>query len=322
MIEKFDELAKGMARSVTRRGALRKFGFAMAGIALAASSVAAQQFSAWSTPVNLGPSMNTTNNERHSAISADLLTIFFVSDRPRGFGGFDLWVAQRANRNADWGPAENLGPNTNTSQDEFTPELSPDGHWLFFATSGLESKNNLQIYASFRSDTNDNLGWGPPMNLGKGINSGHPNGDPSMFIDPQTGLAKLYFARLDRDSDDWNIYQSSQGPDGTFGDAVPVTELNTRYRETHPTVRRDGLEIIFTSNRPGSFGGLDLWVSTRPTTADIWSTPVNVGSEVNTEFDDRAPYLSDDGLALIMASNRPGGFGGDDLYISTRKKLQ
>jgi hypothetical protein len=270
----------------------------------------------------MGPSINTTNNELHSAISADLLTIFFVTDRPGGFGDFDLWVAHRANRNADWGPAENLGANINTSSAEYTPELSPDSHWLFFATGGLESKNNLQIYASFRSDTNDDLGWEPPLNLGKGVNSGHPNGDPSIFIDPQTGLATLYFARLDRDGDDWNIYQSIQGPDGRFGNAVAVTELNTRYRETRPTVRRDGLEIIFTSDRPGSFGGFDLWVSTRPTTADLWSTPVNLGPEVNTAFDDRAAYLSDDGLTLILASNRPGGFGGDDLYVSTRRKLQ
>lgn len=140
MNDKFDELRKVLAQSLSRRGALKRFSTSIAGIALAASSVAAQQFTDWSMPVNLGPSINTTNNERHSAISSDLLTIFFVSDRPGGFGDFDLWVAQRANRNADWEPAENLGSNINTSQAEYTPELSPDGHWLFFATSGLESK--------------------------------------------------------------------------------------------------------------------------------------------------------------------------------------
>jgi Tol biopolymer transport system component len=323
MNDKLNELAKNMARSATLPGACKKFAVAMAGIALAASSVAAQQLSAWSAPVNMGPSINTTNNERHSALSADLLTIFLASDRPGGLGGFDLWVAQRANRNADWAPGQNLGPNINTSADEYTPELSPDDHWLFFANSGPDTKNFLEIYAAFRSETNNNLGWGQPVNLGKGVNSvGHPTGDPSMFVDPQTGVVTLFFARLDRDGDDWNIYQSVQGSDGTFGDAVPVAELNTRNRETHPTVRRDGLEVIFTSNRPGSLGGLDLWVATRLTTSDTWSTPVNLGPTVNTEFDDRAPYLSDDGLTLILASNRPGGFGGDDLYVSTRKKLQ
>jgi hypothetical protein len=348
MNEKFDELAKGMAQSVARRRVLKKLGVELAcdteckrkaiksqlihtnglraifilGL-LAGASAAAQQFSAWSTPVNMGPAINTPNSELHTAISSDGLVIFFVSDRPGGFGDYDLWVAQRPCRNTDWTSAQNLGPNLNTFGGELTPELSPDGHWLLFSSWGREKNENLEIYATLRSDTNDNFGWGPPMNLGKGVNSGHPNGDPSIFIDPQTGVVTLYFARLDRGGqDDWNIYQSIQGADGTFGDAVPVAELNTPYRETHPSVRRDGLEVIFTSTRPGSLGGLDLWVSTRPTTRAPWSTPLNLGPRINTEFNDRAPYLSDDGLTLILASDRPGGFGGDDLYVSTRKKLQ
>ncbi len=290
---------------------------------LISASVQAQQFAAWSPPVNMGPSINTTNNEWHAAISADGLSIFFSSDRAGGFGAFDLWVAQRARPNADWGPAQNLGPTINTFAGEFTPELSPDGHWLFFSSSGFAMGDKFNIYASFRSDTSDNLGWGSPANLGKGVNSNHGNGDPSLFIDPQTGVVTLYFARLDRNGqDDWNIYQSIQGADGTFGDAVPVSELNTPDRETHPTVRRDGLEVLFTSDRPGSLGRVDLWVSTRATTTDKWSTPVNLGPTVNTQFNDRAPYLSDDGLSLILISDRPGGFGWNDLYVSTRKKLE
>jgi len=101
-----------------------------------------------------------------------------------------------------------------------------------------------------------------------------------------------------------------------------VAELNTPHRETRPKVRRDGLEILFTSDRPGSLGGVDLWTSTRPTTSDNWSTPINLGPTVNTEFNDRAPYLSDDGLSLIFVSDRPGGFSGNDLYVSTRKRIQ
>jgi Tol biopolymer transport system component len=287
---------------------------------LACGSAAAQSFSAWSTPVNMGPSLNTDADEWHCALSGDGLSIFFVSDRPGGFGGFDLWVAQRPHRNADWAAARNLGPNLNTSTDEFTPELSPDGHWLFFSSTGLSPNKHLQIYAAFRADPNDNLGWGPPVDLGPGVNSSHYTGDPSIFIDPGSGAVTLLFVRLDRNNDDWNIYQSVQGPDGVFGDAVPVPELNTRSRETHPTVRRDGLEVIFVSNRPGSLGGVDLWASTRPTTSDKWSTPVNLGPTVNTEFNDRAPYLSADGLSLVLVSDRPGGFGGNDLYVSTRKK--
>jgi hypothetical protein len=91
---------------------------------------------------------------------------------------------------------------------------------------------------------------------------------------------------------------------------LPVMEAN---------FRRDGLEIILSSNRPGSFGLIDLWVSTRPTTHDKWSTPVNLGATINTASQDRAPYLSDDGLTLLFTSDRPGGLGGDDFYMVTRK---
>jgi hypothetical protein len=167
------------------------------------------------------------------------------------------------------------------------------------------------------------FGGGPPVNLGKGVNSPHTNCDPTLFVDPQTGVTTLYFARLERPGQgDWNIYASTLGADGTFGPAVLVPELSSPYRDTHPTIRRDGLEIFLSSNRPGSLGLIDLWVSTRPTTHDSWSTPVNLGPTINTLSQDRAPYLSDDGQTLLFTSDRPGGFGSDDIYMITREKLQ
>src|SRR5256714_5800460 len=150
---------------------------------LTGATLHAQQFSPWSSPVNMGPSINTVYNEWHAAISADGLTIFFSTDRPGGFGDFDLWVAERPRPDADWGPARNLGPKINTFSGEYTPELSPDRPWLFFATGGFAMAEKFNVYASFRSDTSDNLGWGTPINLGKGVNANHPNGDPSLFID-------------------------------------------------------------------------------------------------------------------------------------------
>ena len=196
--------------------------------------------------------------------------------------------------------------------------MSPDRHWLFFCSGGLGSGHDLDIYAAFRQDTSDNFGWGQPSNLGKGVNSPLDDGDPTIFIDPNTGVVTLYFARLSKFTD-WDIYTSTRGADGTFGPAVLVPELSSPYRDTHPTIRRDGLEIFLSSNRPGSLGLIDLWVSTRPTTHDVWSIPVNLGGTINTASQDRAPYLSDDGLTLLFTSDRPGGFGSNDFYMVTRK---
>jgi hypothetical protein len=112
------------------------------------------------------------------------------------------------------------------------------------------------------------------------------------------------------------------GPDGTFGPASLVREIDTIFRETRSAIRRDGLEIIFSSNRPGSLGPIDLWVSTRESTDDPWSEPVPLGFPVNIAgFQTRSPGLSADGTTLYLGSDRPGGFGGVDLYVSTRTRL-
>ena len=75
------------------------------------------------------------------------------------------------------------------------------------------------------------------------------------------------------------------------------------------------------TGRPGGVGGQDLWVATRATTADPWSTPVNLGPTVNSTAFDGAPALSFDGTTLYFFSARPGGFGANDLYVTTRTRL-
>jgi len=103
-----------------------------------------------------------------------------------------------------------------------------------------------------------------------------------------------------------------------------VTELNGPYRDTRTAIRRDGLELFISSDatgRPGGVGGQDLWVSRRATTSDPWSTPVNLGPTVNSSYFDGAPALSFDGTTLYFFSARPGGFGANDLYVTTRARL-
>jgi hypothetical protein len=89
--------------------------------------------------------------------------------------------------------------------------------------------------------------------------------------------------------------------------------------------------MILTSSRAGGCGGQDLWVSTRASTADAWSMPVNLDPinpatgeptcVTNSSSVDGAMALSWDGTTLYFFSNRPGGFGGNDLWVSTRNKL-
>jgi OOP family OmpA-OmpF porin len=112
--------------------------------------------------------------------------------------------------------------------------------------------------------------------------------------------------------------------DFTFGEPTNLgPSINTSVNDWAPCISADGLSLYFTSARPGGYGGtymgFDIWVATRETTEDDWSTAVNVGLPVNSAVDETQPCISSDGLSLFFDSyNRTGGMGGTDLWVATR----
>jgi WD40-like Beta Propeller Repeat len=133
-------------------------------------------------------------------------------------------------------------------------------------------------------------------------------------------------------------------PDGTFGNARLIPELSAPgqngqrlpWGNQRPSIRYDGLEIFFFSNRPVQNAmtapSIDIWVATRNSVNDSWDPPVNLGPGINSPSSEINPQISADGLTLYFASNRTtaldaGGnsiaaCGGLDLYTSTRTKLK
>jgi len=284
-------------------------------------------FSDWSTPVNLGPMVNSGSSDQHAAISKDGLSLYFSSDRPGGMGGLDIYVTQRASADDPWGPPVNLGPNVNTAGMDLAPAFSPDGHLLYFHSGGRGGCGGLDLFVSRRHDSRDDFGWRPAENLGCVVNSAFNDAGPTILEDEGTGVTTLIFTSTRPGGPgDFDIYQSTRvGDEGDFGPATLVTELSGPFRDTRTAISRDGLELFLSSDvtgRPNGVGGQDLWVSTRPTTSDPWSEPVNLGPGVNTASFDGAPALSFDGTTLYFFSNRPGGLGGNDLYVTTRMQLR
>jgi hypothetical protein len=301
---------------------------------LAADAAAAADqlaYGPWAKPVNLGPVVNSPYNDNHPAISKDGLSLYITSSppppppgfRPGGRGGADIWVSQRASIDAPWGEPVDLGPNINSGGNDGAPSLSTDGHRLYFHSTGRGGYGAADLFVSRRQDTRDDFGWEPAENLGRDVNSPFADNGPTIFEDDATGITTLYFnSPRPGGLGGVDIYASTLRVDGTFGPAINVKELNSTSNDDRVAIRRDGLEIFVSTDRPGGVGSQDIWVATRATTLDPWSPPVPLGPVVNSPYYDGGPALSFDGTELYFFSEKPGGFGGRDLYVSTRARLR
>lgn len=291
-----------------------------------------RRFSEWSEPVHLGPIVNSPATEAGAELAPDGLSLYFNSTRPNphcpaGPCDHDIWVSRRACRDCPWEAPVNLGPNINSPQTDGTPAFFPDGHLLFFSSSRDGGQGGEDIWVARRTDKKDDLGWGPPVNLGPGLNTpSHENGPALLPGRAEGGRHTLYFVR-GATTAGFDIYQAFVTRDGKpLGPAVPVAELNHPGLDADPTVRADGRELFFwsTSTRPGGEGDLDIWVATRCSVRDPWSTPRSIGPPVNTSFGgELSPALSRDGRTLVFSGNmlRGGSLGRMDLWMSTRTRV-
>ncbi len=161
----------------------------------------AQNYGPWSAPVNLNalslsdgtpcaPVVNSPSNDSHPAISPDNLSLFFASTRPGGLGEYDLWVTHRNSLHDCWGPPVHLGLPVNSTGRDFAPNLSNDGHWLFFHSNrtqmdadGMTPCGGQDLYATHRQNNLDDFGWEPPINLGCTLNTLFDDAGPTFFDD-------------------------------------------------------------------------------------------------------------------------------------------
>ncbi|HVS32631.1 MAG TPA: hypothetical protein VMS98_14395 [Thermoanaerobaculia bacterium] len=277
----------------------------------AAVPLFAQRFGEWSDPTSL-TSVNTPFFEAAPALSKDERSLYFHSLRP-GLGINDIYVSQRAT-NADWAPAVRIGRPISTKYNEVAPALSRDGHFLFFSTNRRDG-TDLDIWVSHRTRVHDDFGWSEPVPVNE-INQEGANDAGAAYFENDGGRPQLFFQSNRGDVGATDFYVSEQQDDGTWGAPALVRELSSPAAENRLTIRHDGREVFFGSNRQGS-SGQDIWTSTRLSISDPWSTPVNVGPPINTASDDMQPGLSGDGRTLYFtrsAATDPG-----DILSSTRQ---
>jgi Tol biopolymer transport system component len=290
-----------------------------AALVLAAVLVwASPRYSDWSSPEKLA-AVNSALLEFPNAISKDGLSLYI--QRGTGLGvGEDLWVSRRASRESPYGAPERLPEPINSSGfNERAATLSPDGHWLFFASNRTGGQGGLDLWASQRRHVHDDFGWEPPVNIGMAVNTSAAETGPTFYKDDEAGQIQMYFvSNRPGGPGVEDIYLSVWNEDGSFSVPTLVAELSSPESDQRPYVRNDGREIYMHSNRTGSLGVFDLWVATRADARDAWSTPENPAS-LNTAALEAAAVLSRDGETLFFGSNRPGGDAGD-VYVTTRRK--
>ena len=231
----------------------------------------------WSVLVSVGPTVHKGYVGGYESLSSDGLELWFSSTRPGGNGLQDIWVTTRDSKVGDWGAPVNLGPPINTSSNDLTPWITPDGLELYFSSDRPGGYGVVDIWVASRTTTNDE--WGEPVNLGPVVNSTagdyypclSPDGLVLFFSDydnPSSrfrpgghGYSDMWMTRRKSTADPWEE-PVNLGPD-----------MNTSSFDSQPRISPDGSVLYFTSSRP------DLSVLYQNT--DIWQAPIFPGSKAH-----------------------------------------
>lgn len=292
--------------------------------AVASYGAVANPFSAWSAAIDIeatspgaDPGFNTSGLEGCPFVSRDGKRFFMASDRPGGEGGIDIWMSSRATKDDAWGEPVNLGTPVNSGAHDFCPTLARDGHTFYFvSTRDVEgSCGGGDIYVTRMRDHGQ---FDEPRNLGCTVNSQYNEFSPFPLPQSKTGPVLYFSSQRPREAGVGGDIYVAESHGGVFGPPRLVPGINSLYDDGHPNVRRDGLEIFFYSQRddlPDAQGGPDIYMAARPSTSEPWSTPVNLGPDINSSASETRPSLTWDGTRLYFGSSRAGS---SDIYVTIR----
>ena len=262
-------------------------------------------------PVNLGPNVNSVDDEYLPALTVDGGTLVFTRRFPRKptttattAEEEDFYTSQRTA--SGWSKAIRMAEPVNSNDNEGAQCVSQDGRVMFFTACGRrDGGGRCDIYMC----TNKGDKWSRPRNLGPDVNSAAWESQPSFSIDGKT----LYFSS-DRKGgyggkDIWKtVFMNGHW---TAPENLGPT-INTPGDESSPYIHYDDKTLYFSSNGHVGMGGLDLFLSHCTDTG--WETPTNLGYPINSAGDESGLIVAANGSTAIYASEREGGFGGQDLY--------
>lgn len=210
----------------------------------------------------------------------------------------------------------NIGREINSEFDDYGPVLSENGEEIVFTTRRRDGNTNENVandnkpYEDVFTATKTGDTWSNAKNIGPTINTKFNNSNLSMSPDGNTLF--LY-----NDEGNGDIYFSHRLKDRSWGVPDPMPgSINSTFKESSISMTKDGKTVYFASERPGGSGGSDIFVCTKDTKGE-WTRVKNLGTAINTEYDEDGPFIDYDGKTLYFSSKGRKGMGGFDIFKST-----
>ncbi|MFI5139902.1 MAG: OmpA family protein [Sphingobacteriales bacterium] len=266
-------------------------------------SVYAMQHPVPFKPVNIGPGINTTDDEYNPVATADEKTLIFTRQINHNE---DFYKSIKVD--GKWQTATYLSDQINTPEyNEGSESISQDGKVLFF--SGCNRPDGLgrcDIYISLKKGDD----WGKPFDLPPPVNTPGWESQPSISADGRT----LYFVSNRKGGyGGYDIWKSTLTDKGWGEPENLGPNINTAFDEQSPFIHPDDSTFYFCSNGWPGLGGQDLFVS-RLGKDGKWQKPENLGYPINSSGDERGLSLTASGDYAFFSSNNLGGNGGYDIY--------
>jgi len=212
----------------------------------------------------------------------------------------------------------NLGCNVNSPYDDHSPVFSLDEKTMIFTSKRKGSTGNFKtsdgqyfedIYITHKIDEQ----WQTPVKISDNINTMEHEASVALNAD---GSELIIYKD---DVGDGNLYISNFNGNEWSKPTILSSNINSNYDESHASISADGNTLYFSSNRPGGFGGYDIYISHKLPNGE-WSLATNAGPTINTDKDENGPFIHPDGSTLYFSSKGHNSMGGYDLFYSVLKE--
>jgi outer membrane protein OmpA-like peptidoglycan-associated protein len=210
----------------------------------------------------------------------------------------------------------NIGREINSEFEDYAPVLNENEDEIVFTTRRRDGNMNENVFDDnkpwediFIARRNGTT-WESAKNIGSPVNTPYHNSNSALSAD-----GKTLFIFSDEGNGD--LYFTHLSPDGSWTAPEPLPGIiNSTFEEKSVTISKDEKTLYFSSNRPGGFGGLDLYKATKDSKGH-WSNVKNLGSKINSDLDEDGPFIDYLGTTLYFSSKGRKGMGGFDVFKAT-----